>query len=64
MGELALLLQILTAANAATPTIVGFIDIIRKGREDGETDDQIQAKSMAFAEETRAITEKDMGDQP
>jgi hypothetical protein len=64
MLELALLLKILEAANMATPTLVGIINTIKSGRAAGKTDDEIQAESMALALETKAITEKDMGDQP
>ena len=64
MNELALLLKILQGANLATPTIVGIIGTIRNGREQGKTDDEIQAESMQIALETRDITSRDMGDQP
>lgn len=64
MGELALLLKILQAANLASPTIVGIIGSIRSGRQAGKTDDEIQAESMQIALETQEITETDMGEQP
>jgi hypothetical protein len=64
MGELALLLKILQGANLATPTIVGIISSIRSGRQQGKTDEEIQADSMQIAEETRSITEEDMSDRP
>lgn len=63
MNELDLLLRIMTAANAATPTIVGIINTIKQGRAAGLTDEEIQAESMRLALETREITEEDMGDQ-
>lgn len=64
MGELALLLAILKAANLASPTIVSIINTIRGGRAAGKTDDEIKAESMAIALETKAITDVDKGDQP
>lgn len=64
MNSLALLLKILEGANLATPTIVGIIGTIRKGREQGKTDDEIQAESMQIVLETRDITERDMSDAP
>jgi hypothetical protein len=64
VGEIALLLQILNAANLASPTIVGIINTIRGGRAAGKTDEEITAESMKIALETREITEKDKGSQP
>lgn len=64
MRELALLLKILQGLNATTPTIIGAIDMIRRGRDEGKTDDEIQAESMSLALDTRAQTERDMGEQP
>lgn len=64
MKELALLLSMLEKANAATPAVVAAINLIRAGRAAGETDEQIQAKSMADALETRDMTKTDMGEQP
>jgi hypothetical protein len=60
MKDLDLLLQILNAANAATPTIVSVIASIKSGRDAGKTDDEIQAESMAIALDTKTITEQDM----
>jgi len=64
MSSLALLLDILTKANLATPAIVAIIGAIKSGREAGKTDAEIQEDSMRIALETRAITEEDMGPQP
>jgi len=64
MKELELLLNILKGANLASPVIIGIIGIIGGGRAEGKTDEQIKAESMALALETKAITEKDMGNQP
>jgi len=47
----------------ATPAIIGIIDIITSGKESGKTDEEIQAESMAFALETRRITDEDRGPQ-
>ena len=63
MNQLALFLKILTEANMATPAIIGIIDIITSGKESGKTDEEIQAESMAFALETRRITDEDRGPQ-
>jgi len=60
MGGLAILLQVLTATNTATPMIVGLINLIKGGKDSGKTDDEILAEAMTFAEDTRRITEKDM----
>lgn len=64
MSGLEILLQALTAANAATPTIVGLINTIKSGKESGKSDDEILAEATALAMETRAITEEDMSDKP
>lgn len=64
MKELALLLEILRGANLATPVIVGIINTIRGGREVGKSDEEIKAESMKLAQETKEITERDMGEQP
>jgi hypothetical protein len=60
MGGLAILLQVLTATNTATPMIVGLINLIKAGKDSGKTDDQILDEAMKLALETRSITEKDM----
>lgn len=64
MSELALLLEILRGANLATPAIVSIIGTIRSGREAGKSDEDIKAESMAIALDTRAESERQMGDQP
>lgn len=64
MGQLAILLQILTAANASTPLIVALIAHIKGGQEAGKTDDEIIDEGIALAMETRAITEADMQPTP
>ncbi len=64
MLELALLLKILEAANMATPSIVAVIQSIRNGRAAGKTDDEIEAESLQIALDTKAITEKDMSNEP
>lgn len=64
MSELQLLIDILKKAQLATPSLLAIINAIRQGREEGKTDDEIQAESMALALETNEITEEDMGDQP
>lgn len=63
MKELDLLLNILNKANLATPAIIGIISIIRSGRKQGKSDDEIQEESMALALETRVLAEHDKGDQ-
>jgi hypothetical protein len=60
MKGLELLLQALTAANQATPAIVGLINLIKGGQDSGKSDDEILAEATAYANETRAITEEDM----
>lgn len=64
MKELKLLLDILNSTNLITPVITGIIGIIRSGRGAGKTDEEIKADSMKYALETKAITERDMSDQP
>jgi hypothetical protein len=64
MLELALLLKILEAANMATPSIVAVIQSIRNGRAAGKTDEEIEDESLKIALETKAITEKDMSNEP
>lgn len=64
MRELELILKALSAANLATPSIVSIIGVIRGGVETGQTDDEILEHASQMAQETKTITEEDMGDQP
>lgn len=64
MSDFQLLLDILRKAQLATPAILAIISAITRGREEGKTDDEIKAESMALAVETKEITQEDMGIQP
>jgi len=63
MGGLALLLQVLTGANALTPLIASLIASIQSGQAAGKTDDEIIAEAMTIAADTKAQTDADKGDQ-
>lgn len=64
MRELELVLKALTAANLATPQIVAVINAVKGSATDGRTDEEILEHAAAVAQETKSITEADMGDQP
>lgn len=64
MRELELALQALTAANLATPSIIAIINAIKGGTDAGWSDDDILKHASDVAQETKQITETDMGDQP
>lgn len=59
--EAAALIAALNAANALSPLIAHLIESLR---QPGETDDQVIARARGDVEETRQITEVDMGEQP
>jgi len=63
MRELELALKALTAANLATPSVIAIINAIRGGADAGWSDDDILAHASDVAQETKAITETDMGGQ-
>ena len=63
MGAIAILLQVLTASNQLTPLIASVIASIQAGHAAGKTDDEIIAEALAIAQETKTITEADMGPQ-
>lgn len=56
----ATLVGILGAINTLTPLAAQLINSLR---QTGETDEQVIARARALVEETRKITEEDMGDQ-
>lgn len=64
MRELELVLRALSAANLATPQIVAIINAVKGSVADGRTDEEILEHAAAVAQETKSITEADMGDQP
>lgn len=61
-----LLERILRGTNAVAfnlPTIVSLIGVIRGGREQGKTDDDIQAESMAIANRVIDKGNRQMSDE-
>jgi hypothetical protein len=56
----ATLVGIVSAINALTPLATQLINQLRQS---GETDEQVIARARALVEETRQITETDMGNQ-
>ena len=64
MKELDLLLKILQAGNLLTPTLGSIIATIKKGRDAGKTDAEIQEESMTIALRTKAKAEDQMSDRP
>lgn len=65
--SLDLLEKILQGTNTVSmtlPTILGLIATIRKGREEGKSDDEIQEESMSIALRTKGKAEQQMSDQP
>jgi hypothetical protein len=63
MDKLALALQIMQGANLVTPAIANIFAIVRKGREDGKSDEEIQAESMATIDRVISKAEQQMGNQ-
>lgn len=59
MGAAALIAAI-NAINALTPLAAQLINSLR---QTGETDEQVIARARAQVEETRTITQTDMGNQ-
>lgn len=57
----ATLVGIISAINALTPLATQLINQLRQS---GETDEQVIARARALVQETRQITQEDMGDQP
>jgi hypothetical protein len=55
--------QLLTLTNGLTPIIAGLLGDL-KSQNPGMTDDEIIAKAIVLAAETKTITEADKGDQP
>lgn len=55
------LVGIISAINALTPLATQLINQLRQS---GETDEQVIARARALVQETRQITQEDMGDQP
>lgn len=64
MRELDLLLKLMQGANILAPGVVSLVALIKKGRAEGKTDEEIQEESMTAALDTREITSRDMSNEP
>jgi len=63
MDQVDRLLKIIEAINVSAPLIGTLIGVLKRGKDDGRSEEDILAEADRLAAETKSITEHDMSDQ-